>query len=100
MINMGVVRECSSPYASPVVVVNKKDNTNRVCVNYRKLNKLYLIPSLCQLLNTCSGSLLETKLYSKIDLSKGYWQMLYQRRTCVCSTSWVVRVLEDAVWND
>ena len=40
MIKMGVSRESSSSYASPVVVVKKKDNTNRVCVDYQKLNKL------------------------------------------------------------
>ena len=40
MMKMGVIRELRSPYASPVVVVKKKDNTNRVCVNYRRLNKL------------------------------------------------------------
>ena len=39
IIKMGVIRESDSPYASPVVVVKKKDNTNRVCVDYRKLNK-------------------------------------------------------------
>ena len=43
MIKMGVIRESDSPYASPVVVVKKKDNTNRVCVDYRKLNKLTVI---------------------------------------------------------
>ena len=32
MIKMGVIGESSSPYASPVLVVKKKDNTNRVCV--------------------------------------------------------------------
>ena len=39
MIKMGVIRESSSAYASPVVhvVVKKKHNTNRVCVDYRKL---------------------------------------------------------------
>ena len=43
MIKMGVIRESDLPYASPVVVVKKKDNTNRVCLDYRKLNKLTVI---------------------------------------------------------
>ncbi len=40
MIRMGVARESKSPYASPVVIVRKKDGTNRVCVDYRKLNRV------------------------------------------------------------
>ena len=40
MIKMGVIRESRSLYASPVVVVKKKDNTNRVCDDYRKLNEI------------------------------------------------------------
>ncbi|CAB4032356.1 Hypothetical predicted protein [Paramuricea clavata] len=40
MLQMGVIRESKSTYASPVVVVCKKDGTNRVCVAYRKLNRL------------------------------------------------------------
>ena len=39
-IKMGVTRESSSPYASPVVVVKKKDNTHCVCNGYRKLNRI------------------------------------------------------------
>ena len=76
VIKMGVIRESSSPYASPVVVVNKKDNTNRVCVDYRKLNKLIVfdpepMPTAEQLFQKLSGD----KFFSKIDLSKGYWQI-------------------------
>jgi len=33
-MKMGVIRESNSPYASPVVVVKKKDGSNRVCVDY------------------------------------------------------------------
>ena len=40
MIKMGVIRESSSLYASPVAVVKKKDNTNHVCIDYAKLNKV------------------------------------------------------------
>ena len=76
MIKMRVIRESDSPYASPVVVVKKKDNTNRVCVDYRKLNKLTVIdpepmPTAEHLFQKLSGD----KFFTKNDLSKGYWQI-------------------------
>ena len=40
MLDMRVIRKSSSPYASPVVIVKKKDCSNRICVDYRKLNKV------------------------------------------------------------
>ena len=56
--------------------MKKKDNTNRVCVNNRKLNKLTVfdpgpMPTAEHLFQKLTGD----KLYSKIDLSKGYWQI-------------------------
>ncbi|KAL9958151.1 hypothetical protein ACROYT_G035126 [Oculina patagonica] len=76
MIKMGVVRESNSPYSSPVVVVKKKDGTNRVCFDYRKLNKLTVfdpepMPTAEELFQKLNGD----KYFSKIDLSKGYWQI-------------------------
>ena len=76
MIKIGVIRESSSPYASPVVLVKKKDNTNRVCVDYRKINKLTVfdpepMPTAEHLFQKLSGD----KFFSKTDLSTGYWQI-------------------------
>ena len=76
MMKMGVIRESSSPYASPVVVVKKKDNTNRICVDYRRLNKLTIfdpepMPTAEHLFQKLNGD----KYFTRIDLSKGYWQI-------------------------
>ena len=73
MMKMGVIRESSSPYASPVVVVKKKDNTNRICVDYRKLNKLTVfdpepMPTAEHFFQKLNGD----KYFTRIDLSKGY----------------------------
>lgn len=40
MDNKGIVKLCSSEYASPVVIVKKKDGSPRLCVDYKKLNKI------------------------------------------------------------
>ena len=40
MLEMGVVRPSTSPYMSPIVMVKKKDGSNRVCVEFRKLNQI------------------------------------------------------------
>ena len=76
MIKMGVIRESSFPYASLAVVVKKKDNTNRVCVDYRKLNKLTVFdPEPMPTAEHLFQKLSEDKFYSQIDLCKGYWQI-------------------------
>jgi len=81
MLKMGVIRESSSLYASPVVVVKKKDNTNCICVDYQKLTKLndpepmLTAEHLFQKLNG-------DKYFTRIDLSKARatGKFLYLRR--------------------
>ena len=76
MLRMGVIEMSSSPYASPVVLVGKKDGKNRFCVDYRRLNRVTVadnepIPNIEELMTEIG----DAKFFTKVDLSKGYWQI-------------------------
>ena len=63
------------PYASPLVIVKKKDGSNRICVDYRKFNKVTFVD--LEPMKTSEGlfqRLGKSNYFSKIDLSKEYWQ--------------------------
>ena len=65
-----------SPFASPVILVPKKDGSIRFCVDYRKLNAItvrdvYPLPRIDD-----SWTVLNTgKVFTSLDLSSGYWQI-------------------------
>ena len=76
MLNKQIVQPSTSPWASPIVLVRKKDGTLRFCVDYRKLNALtrkdaYLLPRIDDALDTLAGS----KWFTTLDLISGYWQV-------------------------
>lgn len=76
METAGVIRPSKSPYASPVVVVTKKDGSLRLCIDYRKLNSCsprdaFPLPRIEEALE----SLGQAKYFSTLDLTSGYWQV-------------------------
>ena len=76
ILEMGVVRPSTSPYPSPIVMVKKKDGSNRVCVDFRKLNKITEVdPEPMTTAEDLFRRLSGKKYLSKIDLTKGYWQI-------------------------
>ena len=76
MLDLGIIRASASPYAFPIVIVKKKDGSNRICVDYRKLNKVTVAdPELMKTPEDLFQRLGKSNYFSKIDLSKGYWQI-------------------------
>lgn len=76
MKTMGVIEPSNSPWASPVVMVRKKDGSLRYCIDYRRLNEVthkdsYPLPNM----EDCIDSLGGAKYFSTVDLSAGYWQV-------------------------
>ena len=76
IINTGITRKSDSPYASPMVVVKKKDGSDRICVDYRKLNRITVTdPEPVTTAEDLFQKLGQCQFFSKIDLSKGNWQI-------------------------
>ena len=75
MLEMGVVRPSTLPYASPIVMDKKKDSSNRVCLDFRKWNKITKVdPEPMTTAKDMFHRLGGMKYLSKTDLTKGYWQ--------------------------
>ncbi|CAI7887071.1 unnamed protein product [Closterium sp. NIES-53] len=73
------IQPSSSPYASPVLFVRKKDGSLRMCVDYRGLNKItvknqYPLPQIDELFEQVG----EARYFSKLDLRSGYHQVRIQ----------------------
>ena len=84
LIEKGYIQPSVSPWGAPILFLKKKDNTMRMCINYRQLNKMnnknhYPLPSIDDLFDQVRGA----KIFSKIELRyiyhQGYVMKIYTK---------------------
>jgi hypothetical protein len=73
LLDKGFICPSSSPWGAPLIFVPKKDGAQRLCVDYRALNKVtiknkYLLPRIDDLFDQLHGAC----VFSKINLRSGY----------------------------
>ncbi|RVW13186.1 Transposon Ty3-I Gag-Pol polyprotein [Vitis vinifera] len=76
LLGKGFIRPSTSPWGAPVLFVKKNDGILRLCIDYRKLNRVtvknkYPLPRIDDLFDQLKGA----KYFSKIDLRTGYHQL-------------------------
>ena len=76
MMATNVIQHSTSPWAAPVILVEKKSGELRFCIDYRKLNSLtkkdsFPLPRIDSTLDRLYGK----KFFTTLDLASGYWQI-------------------------
>ena len=76
MLDIGAIQQSTSPWASAMVLVCKKDGSLRFCIDLRKLNNRTIkdaqsLPRIEDSLDCLDGA----TIFTSLDLQSGYWQV-------------------------
>ena len=76
MLRNDIIERSDSPWASPIILIRKKDGKYRFCVDYRKLNNVtekdaYPLPMISSTLDKLNNA----KYLSTLDIKSAYWQI-------------------------
>ncbi|EEC06389.1 polyprotein of retroviral origin, putative, partial [Ixodes scapularis] len=76
MLKLEVKEKLASPYRSPLVLVKKPEGSYRVCIDFRRLNDI-LVPDAEPIprIEDVFAEVGNKVYFSKLDLSKGYWEI-------------------------
>ena len=82
MLEQNIIRESKSPYNSPVLAVPKPDNSIRLCVDLRQINRHVIpdrfpLPILSEVLQQLSNN----QVFSTLDAQAGFWQIELEDRS-------------------
>lgn len=71
-----LIEPASSPYSSPIHIVEKKGGKSRFCIDYRELNSRTMdgssqLPPISETIRDLG----EAKVFTTLDLASGYWQI-------------------------
>jgi hypothetical protein len=76
MLADGIIEPATSEYASPIVIVKKKDGRPRFCVDYRRLNTITKDEAASlPIIQETLRDLGQAKVFTSLDLKSGYWQV-------------------------
>lgn len=76
LLEKEIIRESNSEYASPIILVKKKDGSDRMCVDFRALNRItvkdrYPLPLIDDQIDRLGGS----RLFTSLDMASGFHQI-------------------------
>lgn len=76
MLNRGIIRPSTSPWASPIILVKKKDETDGLVVDFGRLKSVtlkdsYPLPRIEDALDAVNG----TQYFSYMDLMNSFWRV-------------------------
>ena len=82
MLRMGIISRSNSPYACPLLTVSKPDGSKRIVADMRKVNQITVfdaepVPDQDEIF----AQLSDDKYFTKMDLSKGYWQIPMSKKS-------------------
>ena len=76
LVEQGILKPSLSPWSSPMVPVRKPDGTVRLCIDFRRVNGITVPdPFQIPLIEDLLDSLSEAKYLSKLDMTKGFYQI-------------------------